>query len=148
MSILNVKIKKLLENATLPSYANNGDAGLDLIAVSEKIVTDGAINYISYGTGLSIKIPEGFVGLIFPRSSISTATTQVLSNSVGVIDSSYTGEISVRFKNLLSSGNKKYSVGDKIAQLVILQCPTVVFEEVTEMPLTDRGSQGFGSSGK
>ncbi len=148
MSKLPVKVKKLNDQAVIPSYSSDGAGGLDLTAISEKTVMEGAISYVSYGTGLAVKIPEGFVGLIFPRSSVTSNTSMILGNCVGVIDSDYTGEISFRFKNLLPAGNKKYKVGDRIGQLIIVPYPKIEFEEVTELETTTRGSGGYGSTGK
>lgn len=148
MSILNVKFKKLSPNAVTPSYANSGDAGLDLTAISERVLYDHEVPVLEYGFGLSIEIPKGFVGLIFPRSSITTKTTLLLGNSVGVIDSGYRGEIKALFRNALLSGNRKYKLGEKVAQLIIMQAPQIVLEETTELSDTDRGEKGFGSSGK
>lgn len=148
MSKLPVKIKKLNESAVIPNYATDGSAGLDLTAISEKTVIEGAVNYVSYGTGIAVKIPEGFVGLIFPRSSITSNTSMILGNCVGVIDSDYTGEISFRFKNLLMAGNKKYKIGDKIGQLIIMPYPKIDFEEVQDLEKTQRSDNGWGSTGK
>ena len=158
-----VKIKKLVPEAIIPIYAKPGDAGMDLIAVS---VND-SINYIEYGTGLAIEIPEGYVGLIFPRSSNSKKDL-LLCNSVGVIDSGYRGEIKLRYKKIMNPSEEKtnilqniftnsstliyeierYDVGDKIGQIMILPIPFVEFTEVGELSQTDRGDGGFGSTGK
>lgn len=145
---LPLKIKKLNEKATIPQYSSEGAAALDLTAVSEKPVFEGGIGYMEYGTGLAIEIPPGFVGLIFPRSSISSNTTFVLSNSVGVIDSDYRGEIKFRFKSVVPSGAKKYNVGDRIGQLIAIPYPTLDIEVVDELGETKRGDGGYGSSGK
>jgi dUTP pyrophosphatase len=143
---LPVKIKKLNDKAVVPHYSTEGSAGLDFTAVSEKIVVEGAITYVEYGTGLAMSIPKGFVGLIFPRSSISSSTSMVLANSVGVIDSDYTGEIKFRFKNIGMGLNKKYKVGDRIGQIVVIPYPKVSFQEVDDLDETKRGSGGFGST--
>jgi len=148
MSKLPIKIKKLSEKAVIPKYATDGSAGLDFFATSEKTVVDGSNIYISYGTDIALKIPEGYVGLIFPRSSISSNTTLVLANGVGVLDSDFLGEVTFRFKNLLPTGNKKYKVGDKIGQLLIVPYPTIDFEVVDDLGLTSRGTGGYGSTGK
>ena len=142
---MKVKIKKLVKEAVIPTYAKDGDAGMDLTAVSKEEVNGKDYQYISYGTGLSFEIPKGFVGLVFPRSSISK-TELVMANSVGVIDSGYRGEVSVRFKDL--APNSIYQVGDRIAQLIIIPYPEVEFEEVEELTETERGTGGYGSSGK
>lgn len=145
---LQVKIKKLNENALIPVQADSGSAGMDLIATSEKFFIEGSVNYIEYGTSLAVEIPEGYMGLILPRSSVSSNTTLVLANSVGLIDSSYRGELKLRFKTLVPMAAKKYKVGDKVGQLVILPYPKVQFKEVDELSQTERGEGGFGSSGK
>ena len=143
---MQVRIKKLNENAVIPKYAKQSDAGLDLVATS--MAFDGT--QITYGTGLAIEIPNGFVGLVFPRSSIRK-TDLSLSNSVGVIDSGYRGEIQATFnqKSLSSkSGSFLYGVGDRIAQIMIIPHPPIEFEEVNELTNTERGEGGFGSTGK
>ena len=136
---LKVRFKKLYENAVTPSYAKNGDAGLDLTAISAVFEE----SYIQYGTGIAVEIPEGYVGLVFPRSSVSKKENFYLKNSVGVIDSGYRGEIMLRF-NLSES---RYHIGEKIGQLIILPYPTIQLEEVEELSSTDRGQGGFGSTG-
>lgn len=141
---MNLKVKKLHPEAKLPTKANPGDAGLDLTAIDEKLNPE--FRFIEYDFGLSMEIEEGYVGLIFPRSSNSKKDL-VLSNCVGVVDSSYRGPVTARFKSLVPHSAKKYSVGDKVAQLVILQLPKVNVEEVTELSNTQRGTGGYGSSG-
>lgn len=140
---MKVKIKKLHPDAVIPSYAKHGDAGMDLTAISESWNDDNSI--VTYDTGLAIEIPEGFVGLIFPRSSVSK-TTLSLTNSVGVVDSGYRSNILVKFR-YLEEGNV-YDVGNRVAQMIILPYPQVEFEEVDELSETDRGEGGFGSTGK
>lgn len=146
MAILNLKFKKLNSAAVVPSYAKPGDAGLDLTAVTEKVIFEHEVPIIEYGTGIALEIPEGFVGLIFQRSSITTKTTLTLGNAVGVIDSGYRGEIKLQFRNALLSGNRKYKVGDRIGQLILMPIPQVKLEEVTELTESIRGEGGFGSS--
>ena len=143
-----VKIKKLSELAVIPAYGKPGDAGMDLTATSLTIDEFG--NY-EYGTDLAIKIPEGHVGLIFPRSSICKVT-QSLTNSVGVIDSQYIGEIKFKFKptmkpTVVNKSKSMYEVGERIGQLIIMPYPKIEFEEVDELPTTERGDGGFGSTG-
>ena len=138
---MEVRIKKLNPNSIIPTYAKNGDAGMDLVATS--IISD-TPEQITYGMGVALEIPEGFVGLIFPRSSIRKTGLQ-LSNSVGVIDSGYRGELQATFKK---TGLHKYEVGDRGAQIMILPYPEIEFEEVEELSNTERGEGGFGSTGK
>ena len=142
---MKVKIKKLNSNAKIPAYANPGDAGMDIYATSMTF----AENYIEYGTGLSFEVPEGYVMLIFPRSSISNRDL-VLTNSVGVLDSGYRGELRFRFKKVKEPGKLKmdlYNPGDKIGQIMIIPYPTIEFEEVENLSDSVRGIGGFGSSG-
>ena len=94
---MKIKIKKLHPEAIIPSYATQGDAGMDMTAITAQIDKSGL--FIEYGTGLAVEIPEGYVGLLFPRSSLSK-TSLVLANHVGVVDSGYRGEIKFRFKEL------------------------------------------------
>jgi len=139
-----VKIKRLHKDSIIPSYSKIGDAGLDLVATS-KFYDD--FDNVCYGTGLAIEIPEGHVGLLFPRSSISK-TDLTLRNSVGIIDSSYRGEIVLKFNNILMSSCEPYNVKERIGQLIIMPYPTIEFKEVEELSTTERGAQGFGSTGK
>ena len=141
---MEVNIKKLNESAVIPTYAKQGDAGLDLTAVSMDVIDNKGSGYIEYGTGLAIEIPEGYVGLIYPRSSISK-TGLILSNSVGVIDSGYRGEIKFRFKWVKDTD--RYNIGDRIGQLVVMPYPQVTLIEKEELVETDRGDGGFGSTG-
>ena len=137
---MNIKIKKLHPNAIIPEYAKIGDAGLDLTAVDFEV----AGLHITYKTGLAIAIPEGFVGLLFPRSSVYK-TGQYLTNSVGVIDSGYRGEIMLKFSQ--NDSPNMYKTGDRVGQLIIIPYPQVNFEEVEDLDTTDRGQGGFGSTG-
>ena len=143
---MKVLIKKLHKDAVIPKYAKPGDAGLDLTAV--EILNES--NYqITYNIGLAIEIPEGYVGLIFPRSSIRN-TNLSMSNAVGVIDSGYRGSIQATF-NFHSNIYEKdvpYSIGDRIAQLIILPYPQIELIESEELSTTERNTGGFGSSGK
>jgi dUTP pyrophosphatase len=147
---MKVKFKKLNENAVIPSYAKSGDAGMDLIATSHDYEESdsGARRLQVYGTGLAVEIPEGYVGLLFPRSSIAKKALY-LTNAVGVIDSGYRGEIKIKFAIDASrpTGHTAYSTGDRIAQLVIMPFPTIEPEEATELSNTERGEGGFGSTG-
>ncbi len=141
---MKVRIKKLNENAVIPSYAKDGDAGMDLVATS--IISE-TITDVTYGMGIALEIPEGFVGLVFPRSSIRKYEL-TLSNSVGVIDSGYRGELQATFKKTNGLDSLSYKVGDRVAQIMIIPHPTIEFEEVNELNNTERGEGGFGSTGK
>lgn len=166
---MQVKIKKLHKDAVIPKYALSGDAGLDLVATSKS--HEGQEGNTVYGTGLAFEIPKGYVGLLFPRSS-NAKKDLILSNSVGVLDSNYRGEVSFKFKksvriamfptiklllsklNLLNSiyvtncVGEDYKVGDRIGQIIILPYPTIEFEEVGSLEESNRGEGGYGSTGK
>ena len=141
---MKVRIKKLNENAIIPSYAKDGDAGMDLIATS--IIGEEPFQ-ITYGLGVAMEIPKGFVGLVFPRSSIRK-TDLSLTNCVGVIDSGYRGELQATFRKHKGVVSKTYEVGDRVAQIMIIPHPDVEFNEVDELSDTERGEGGFGSTGK
>jgi dUTP pyrophosphatase len=138
---MKVNIKRLHKNATIPFYAKESDAGMDLVITDIKGETEWDI---SYGFGISMEIPEGFMGLVFPRSSIRK-TDLILSNSVGVIDAGYRGEIQATFKK---TGGAVYKIGDRGAQLIITPHPIIEWNEVNELTNTERGEGGFGSTGK
>ena len=138
---MQVKIKKLHPDAVIPTYAKSGDAGMDLVITEIKEQNP---KHVSYGFGIAMEIPEGFMGLVFPRSSIRK-TDLLLTNAVGVIDSGYRGEIQATFAQL---GMERYNVGDRGAQIIILPHPSIEFEEVEELTNTERGEGGFGSTGK
>ena len=150
---MEVRIKKLHPNAVIPTYAKDGDAGMDLTAVTKSYDRDGNI---VYGTGLAFEIPKGYVGLVFPRSSLSRLDI-ALSNCVGVIDSGYRGEVSVKFKPAMLFNreqrpiilnNRIYEVGERVAQIIIIPYPQITFIEADELSETERGTGGYGSSGK
>lgn len=150
---MNVKIKKLHPDAVIPKYAKAGDAGMDLTAVTKSYDRDGNI---VYGTGLAFEIPEGYVGLVFPRSSLSSLDI-ALSNCVGVIDSGYRGEVTAKFKPAMLFNreqrpiilnNRIYEVGERVAQMIIIPYPHIEFEEVETLSETERGNRGYGSTGK
>jgi dUTP pyrophosphatase len=146
-----VKIKKLSELAEIPAYGKPGDAGMDLTCTSIELDANG--NYV-YRTGLAIEIPKGFVGLLFPRSSNANKSL-MLTNSVGVIDSGYRGEIMFKYKPnyqfFLTEVDKRhdkiYNVGDRVGQLIIMPYPEVVWNVVDELLESERGDGGFGSTG-
>lgn len=140
---MKIKFKKLSEQAVAPKIATKGDAGADLTATS---IHYGLNGIITYGTGIAVEIPEGHVGLLFSRSSIYKKQL-ILSNSVGVIDSGYRGE--VKFKFWGDKDAEIYSIGDRVGQLVIVPIPTVEWEESTEdLSDSERGEGAYGSTGE
>lgn len=171
-----VKIKKLNENAIIPQYAKQGDAGMDLVATSKSYDENGNV---VYGTGLAFELEDGYFGLLFPRSS-NAKMDLLLSNSVGVLDSGYRGEVMFKFKKQINTERQnlnlmtyvsqmakikeeyavnglldgddieeftEYNVGDRIGQIIILPYPKIEFEEVEELSETERGNGGYGSTG-
>jgi dUTP pyrophosphatase len=167
-----VKVKKTHPNAVLPTYAHPSDAGADLTAVWVKYAGETDKPYTEYGTGLSFEIPEGYVGLLFQRSSVSKQPL-TLANAVGVLDSGFRGEVTYRYKgDALASvimqehqhdleeylkhmrniyhpeAELGYKVGDKIGQLIIMPYPKVAFTEVEELATSERGEGGYGSTGQ
>lgn len=153
---MKVNLKKLHPDAVIPSYSKDGDAGMDLIAINNGVTNK--YGSVTYKTGISIEIPNGYVGLVFPRSSVYK-TIDRISNSVGVIDSGYRGELMVNFDislikyivkehNVKGYKGKEYKKGDRIAQIIILPYPQIEFEEVNELSETERGTGGYGSTGK
>ena len=152
---MNVKYKKLVPEAKAPYRKYDDDAGYDLFAVS-KIETD---KYVEYGTGIAIEIPKYYVGLVFPRSSV-TEKDLILKNCVGVIDTEYRGEIRCRFygtntirytagkEKLIDYGASAYEIGDRVAQLIIIPIPPVELVESDELSETERGTGSFGHTGK
>ena len=142
MNKLKIKFKKMNPNAVIPKQGTTGAAGFDLTAVSIEVKE----NTLKYDTGIAVEIPPGYVGLVFPRSSVCK-TGLSLANSVGVIDSDYRGSISFVFYKG-PTWIEPYSYGDRIGQLVIVPIPEVEFVEAEELSETERGEGGYGSTGK
>lgn len=146
---MKVRIKKLDENAVIPTYATEGSAGMDLTATAKWFDKD---NNIVYSTGLAFEIPKGYVGLLFPRSS-NAKKDLLLSNSVGCLDSDYRGEVLFKFKRVKRGlfswfrQQKEYAVGDRIGQIVIVKHPNIDFVESEELSKTTRNTGGYGSTG-
>ena len=171
---MKIKIKKLNDNAVYPTYATDGSAGIDLTVVSHKVDKYGCD---VYGTSLAVAIPSGYVGLIFPRSSVAKKQ-QRLTNCVGVIDSDYRGEIMLKFKPDCVSANPfkiwlknfswfkrlfkrtsnqevvytrntdcSYKIGERAAQMIIVRIPKIVWEDVDDLGDTERGDGGYGHTG-
>ncbi len=147
MPNLPMNLKKLDPTAVLPIYASAGAAGADLCALpSEPPVTILPGETAFLRTGLAVAIPEGYVGLIFARSSLGTKRGLAPANKVGVIDSDYRGEIRVVLYNH-GTAAQTIQPGDRIAQLLIMPVVTAAFSEVEDLDDTARGAGGFGSTG-
>lgn len=146
-----VRCKKLYEDVVIPKYAHATDAGMDLTAHS--VEYDADKKCWEYGTGLAMEIPQGYVGLLFPRSSVYK-TRLTMSNCVGVIDSGYRGEIMFHFyepdisEDSLIARPDPYKVGERIGQIIIMPYPEISLEEAEDLSESDRGKDGHGSTGK
>lgn len=140
-----VNFKKLHPGAVTPTKAHESDAGFDLTAVSERF--DRENDFIEYGCGVAVSIPPGFVGLLFPRSSTSKYDL-TLCNSVGVLDSGFLGEVCFRYRETIEAGAKRYQIGDRVGQLVIMPLVNVSLHEVGSLQPSERGTSGWGDSGR
>ena len=143
---MNMRIKKLRENAAIPTYGSADAAGADLYACLEDAVTIEPGKTVFIPTGLAMEVPTGYAGLIYARSSMGTKRGLAPANKVGVVDSDYRGEVMVALHN---HGGEVRTVncGDRIAQMVITPYLTAAFEVCEELDDTVRGSGGFGSTG-
>jgi dUTP pyrophosphatase len=139
----NLHVNGMYSDSSL-EMSKSGDAGMDLTVTT---MISNTSSDVTYGFGVAMEIPKGFVGLVFPRSSVRN-TDLTLSNSVGVIDSGYRGEIQSTFKKHNGLDSHRYKVGERAAQIIILPYPKIRFEEVEDLTTTDRGEGGFGSTGK
>lgn len=145
MSTVEIPIKVLRENATIPAYAYAGDAGLDMR--STETVTLQPFERTLVATGLSIALPEGYAGFVLPRSGLAIKNGITVVNAPGLIDSNYRGELKVVLAN--TDAHEAFTIheGDRIAQLVVMPVPHVSFIPVETLSETVRGEGGFGSSG-
>ena len=144
---MKINIKKLNENAVIPTYGSQFSAGADLYACnSEKIVIP-AHETVLVPTGVALEIPEGYAGLIYARSGIASKRGLAPANKVGVVDSDYRGEVMVALHNH-SDIDAEIDVNERIAQLVVTPFLKVQFNETDELTDTVRGEGGFGSTGK
>ncbi len=142
---MEVPFRALVPHAVLPGRAREGDAGLDLSAAEEAEVKPGERALVR--TGLAVAIPEGHAGLVLPRSGLASRRGLTLANAPGLIDAGYRGEIVCAMVNLDRSGTVQIAVGDRIAQLVIVEVPPSRPVWAEELPASERGKGGFGSTG-
>jgi dUTP pyrophosphatase len=138
-------VKRLSADAVLPTRAYRSDAGLDLYAAEQATIEPGART--SVGTGIAIEVPERYAGLVLPRSGLAVRHGIALVNAPGLIDSGYRGELRVLLLNTDREQPFEVSVGDRIAQLVIVRVETLPVEELEDLEPSARGDGGFGSSG-
>lgn len=142
-----VNIKKLDDNAVIPTYGTEYSAGFDLYSVSDEEITIPAHETVLVKTGLAMEIPQGYAGFIFARSGIATKRGLAPANKVGVVDADYRGEVMVALHNHTNE-NKKIEGHERIAQMVIMPFLTAEFNLVEELSETKRGKVGFGSTGQ
>lgn len=144
---MKVKVKKLNERAKLPTFGTAFSAGADLYCVEPEDIIVHPQATVFVRTGISMEIPTGYVGLVFPRSGLACKRGLCLANCVGVIDSDYRGEIKVALNN---EGNLPQTVSpeERVAQIIIMPYPKIDFAEETQLTETTRGGGGFGSTGK
>ena len=140
---MKVKFKKLFPGAVVPSYAKEGDAGLDVVALH---ILENTADQIVYRTGIALELPPNHVCLIFPRSSIRNYGL-TLANTVGVLDSGYRGELTFTFNKTEGPRSRTYIPGDRIGQLLIVPYPHIELEEAEELSESERGANGHGSTG-
>lgn len=142
-----VAVKKLRENAILPTYGSEAAAGADLYACIPDMVTIAPGETFFVPTGIALEVPKGCAGLIYARSSMGAKRGLAPANKVGVIDSDYRGEIMVALHNH-SASVQQIAPGERVAQMLITPVLTPAYEEVDALSDTDRGAGGFGSTGK
>ena len=140
-----LEIKKVRDSAVVPARAYAGDAGMDLAACERVELAPGARALVS--TGLAVAIPDGYAGYVQPRSGLAAKHGISIVNTPGLVDSGYRGELLVNLVNHDEAQSFVVEPGMRIAQLVILQVPPVELVEVDELPASERGADGFGSSG-
>lgn len=140
-----LRVRRLDPDVPLPSYAHPGDAGLDLASAEQRVLEPGERAAVS--TGIAVAVPDGWVGLVHPRSGLSLREGVTVVNAPGTVDSGYRGELKVLLVNL---GDRPVEIsrGERIAQLVLQRVGRAVVEEVDELDDTTRGAGGFGSTGR
>lgn len=144
---MEILAKVLNPEAVLPVYANEGDAGCDLVAVESCTLRAGGGRAL-VATGFAIAIPEGHGGFVLPRSGLAAKHGVTCINAPGLIDAGYRGEVLIALVNLDPTSDYEVKKGDRIAQLVVLPVPAAHFRTVDELPSAERGAGGFGSSGR
>lgn len=143
---MDLSVRRLTDAATLPTRANEGDAGLDLYAGEPAILGSG--ERASVGTGVAVEIPPGHAGLVLPRSGLAARHGITLVNAPGLVDAGYRGEIRVLLLNTDCHEPFEIGVGDRIAQLLVTPFAVLVPVEASELATSARGEGGFGSSGR
>jgi dUTP pyrophosphatase len=143
--VIELPFRRLRDDAVVPTHAYLGDAGLDLAACEPCELGPGERAVVS--TGLAVAIPEGYAGFVLPRSGLARKHGVTIVNTPGLIDSGYRGEVQVTLLNTDRSEAFRVEPGMRVAQLVVLEVPETRLVEVDELPASERGAGGFGSSG-
>jgi dUTP pyrophosphatase len=143
--VIEVPVRRLRDDAVLPERAYDGDAGLDLAACDPAVLRPGERAVV--GTGLAVAIPDGYAGFVQPRSGLAARHGVSVVNSPGLIDSGYRGEILVILQNTDRRASFAVERGMRIAQLVVQRVETIRLREVDDLPPSERGTGGHGSSG-
>jgi dUTP pyrophosphatase len=144
--VIELPIRRLRDDAIVPARAYDGDAGLDLAACERVVLAPG--ERATVGTGLAIAIPDGYAGFVQPRSGLAAKSGITIVNTPGLVDSGYRGELKVILLNTDEHDAFVVEPGMRIAQLVVMPVPLVDPVEVDELPESERGVRGFGSSSK
>jgi dUTP pyrophosphatase len=144
--VIAVQVTRLRGDAVLPERAYPGDAGLDLVACERCELAPGERALVS--TGIAVAIPEGYAGFVQPRSGLAAKHGVTIVNTPGLVDSGYRGELRVNLLNTDPASTFVVEPGMRIAQLVVVPVPRVELSEVDELPASERGTAGFGSSGR
>lgn len=144
--VLPIPVRRLDPDLPLPSYAKPGDAGLDLVAREGIVLKAGGGRGI-VPTGIAVALPEGYAGFVQPRSGLALRHGVTCLNTPGLLDSGYRGEIQVLLVNTDPTDDVEIRRGDRVAQLVVQRVEHVVFEEVDELPPSERGTGGWGHTG-
>jgi dUTP pyrophosphatase len=143
--VIEIPVTRLRDDAILPARAYAGDAGLDLAACERHEIGPGERALV--GTGIAVAIPDGHAGLVTPRSGLATKNGITIVNTPGLVDAGYRGELRVILHNTDRRETVVIEPGMRIAQLVVVSVPEATLREVDELPGSERGSSGFGSSG-
>ena len=143
--LVDIQVRRIDEGVPLPAYQREGDAGLDLCSAESVVIEPG--ERLVIGTGIAVAIPSGYVGFTTPRSGLAARQGLSMVNAPGVIDSGYRGEIKIILVNLDSRESIRIERGDRVAQLVVVPVSTVRIVETDELPGSQRGEGGLGSTG-
>ena len=142
---IDILVTKLVSDAVIPTYAKPGDAGADLYSISELVLAPGERALVK--TGIAIALPNGYVGLVHPRSGLGLKNGISVVNTPGTIDAGYRGEIGVVLINHDLIESFQVKKGDRIAQLVIQKVENAQFKVVDQLPESERSTGGYGSTG-